>query len=81
VAADVGAVRDVLGDGERGVVVPPGDLNATTEALRDLAANPSRAQNMADRALEWVARHTAEAQASEFVTWLRESFPKLAWER
>jgi glycosyltransferase involved in cell wall biosynthesis len=40
VAADVGAVREVVLDGETGLVVPPGDHPALSRALKDALAAP-----------------------------------------
>ena len=45
VASAVGGLRDVVVDGETGLLVPPGDVQALHEALRTLLSNPSlRAQ-------------------------------------
>jgi glycosyltransferase involved in cell wall biosynthesis len=41
VATDVGAVREVVLDGETGLVVPPGDAAAMTGALRDVLGAPT----------------------------------------
>jgi len=41
VATDVGAVREVVLDGDTGVVVPPGNPVAMTGALRDVLAAPA----------------------------------------
>ena len=45
VATDVGAIRDMLTDGDMGsvgVVVPPGDASALRVALEELLSNPER---------------------------------------
>src|SRR5262249_53849711 len=39
VASDLGEIRSLLGDGERGVLVPPGDRGALRSALIDLATD------------------------------------------
>jgi glycosyltransferase involved in cell wall biosynthesis len=41
VASDVGAVRDVVLDGETGAVVPSGDPGALARALADVLAAPA----------------------------------------
>ena len=41
VATDVGAVREVVLDGDTGLVVPPGNPVAMTSALRDVLAAPA----------------------------------------
>jgi glycosyltransferase involved in cell wall biosynthesis len=40
VAANAGGVPDVVVDGETGVLIPPGDVGALTEALLTLLDNP-----------------------------------------
>jgi glycogen(starch) synthase len=40
VASDVGGLRDLVVDGETGILVPPGDVPALREALERLLADP-----------------------------------------
>jgi glycosyltransferase involved in cell wall biosynthesis len=42
VASDLGDIRYLLGDGERGVLVPPGDASALASALIELARDRAR---------------------------------------
>jgi glycosyltransferase involved in cell wall biosynthesis len=42
VASSVGAIPWMLGKGECGVLVPPGDAGALADAIADLAASPAR---------------------------------------
>lgn len=44
VATDVGGVREILGDDEAGIVVPPADPTAMSLAIRTLVADPDRLQ-------------------------------------
>ena len=69
VAGDSGGVRSAVRDGETGIVVPPTDPDAVTDAIRSLLLNPDRRLRMgraARRAVEthynWdrVARDTRE---------------------
>lgn len=69
VAGDSGGVRSAVRDGETGIVVPPTDADAISDALRSLLLNPDRRNEMgraARRAVEthynWdrVARDTRE---------------------
>jgi glycosyltransferase involved in cell wall biosynthesis len=60
VASDLGEIRSLLGDGERGVLVPPGDRGALRSALIDLATDRrhtealgARARDYAHRSLSW----------------------------
>lgn len=55
VASDLGDAARLLGDGERGVVVRPGDTGALAQALTDLAGDRDRARRMGERARRWVA--------------------------
>ena len=65
VASDLGDSRVVLGDGERGVLVAPGDPVALADALRGLAAEPGRAEALGLAAREWVlAERTWERAAA-----------------
>lgn len=67
VATAVGSVEEAVVDGETGIVVPPDEVPALTEALRTLLDDPARAQAMGQvgraRALE---RFTAEVMATQF---------------
>jgi glycosyltransferase involved in cell wall biosynthesis len=56
VASDLGEIRSLLGDGERGVLVPPGDRAALRSALVDLATNRPRAAALGARAREYAVR-------------------------
>jgi glycosyltransferase involved in cell wall biosynthesis len=47
VSTDVGGVRDVLANGERGVLVPAGDVEAFAEALVGLASDSDRRESLA----------------------------------
>jgi glycosyltransferase involved in cell wall biosynthesis len=49
VATDVGAVREVVLDGETGLVVPPGDPAALSRALKDALVAPARLGGQARR--------------------------------
>jgi glycosyltransferase involved in cell wall biosynthesis len=52
VASDVPELRSLLGDGERGVLVEPGDAAALARAFVDLARNRERAAALGARAKE-----------------------------
>jgi glycosyltransferase involved in cell wall biosynthesis len=56
-ASDIGALREVVADGETGRLVAPGDIRAWTSALADLLADPARRQHMGA-----AARARAEAK-------------------
>jgi glycosyltransferase involved in cell wall biosynthesis len=50
VATAVGGVPEMLEDGVTGIVVPPGDPIALTEALRTLVADPARRERLGSQA-------------------------------
>jgi glycosyltransferase involved in cell wall biosynthesis len=59
VASDVGELADTLGYGERGVLVPAGDVQALAAALSALASDPAKARRLGSRARTWVGTHRA----------------------
>ena len=56
VASDLGEIRSLLGDGQRGVLVPPGDRAALGTALVELAADRPRAAALGARARAYAFR-------------------------
>lgn len=56
VGCDVGGTREVLADGETGVIVPPHDPGALADAIRALAGDPRRAAEMGRLGREFVVR-------------------------
>lgn len=79
VATPVGGVADILGDGERGRLVPVGDVAGLFRAISDLIANPAQRAALRERGLDWAADRTAERQAERMIGWLRTQFPTLPW--
>lgn len=69
VATDVGAVREIVGD--KGVVVPRGDVDALAAALAALHRDPTRRAALGEAAQERVRRHyEASTQAERLAEWL-----------
>jgi glycosyltransferase involved in cell wall biosynthesis len=69
VASDCGAVRDIVGDGEQGYLIPVGDAGRFADRLRLLAGDPdlrarlgkaARARAESDFAIEQTARSYEE---------------------
>jgi glycosyltransferase involved in cell wall biosynthesis len=56
VASDQPEIRELLGGGERGVLVPPGEVGALADALVALARDPQRAAATGLRARDYVLR-------------------------
>lgn len=52
VATDVGSIREAIDDGETGIVVPVGDIDAMAGAIRSLRNDPTRRKAMGERAAE-----------------------------
>jgi glycosyltransferase involved in cell wall biosynthesis len=53
VASDLGDIRSLLGDEERGILVPPGDASALTSALIELARDRRRLASIGARARKY----------------------------
>lgn len=54
VASDLGDARQLIGQGERGVLVPAGDAAALAGAVGSLARDRDRARRLGDSARRWV---------------------------
>lgn len=65
VASDVPGLRDAVLDGETGVLVPPGDVNALAQAIVTLLADPQRREEMSEAGRKWAAVHTWDHSAQE----------------
>ncbi len=73
VAARAGAAEKVIVDGDTGILVPPGDVEALTAALELLMRDPRHAAFMGHRARERVmAEFGVEAEADKIVTVYRQ---------
>jgi glycosyltransferase involved in cell wall biosynthesis len=69
----VGAAHDLLRDGENGVLVPAGDVEATTRALRDVTTDPGRRRAQGARSRE-IARDWGYGPSVDgFLTAVREA--------
>lgn len=79
VAADAGAVHQVLGAGTRGRLVAVGDVARLADVIAGLLDDESERGALRERGLAWAAEHTAEAQAGRLVGRLRDHFPQLGW--
>jgi len=53
VAHHVGGVPDAVVDGETGLLVPPGDIHALTQAFERLISNPELRHKMGSRGRKW----------------------------
>jgi glycosyltransferase involved in cell wall biosynthesis len=65
VCTDVGSVREMLGDGASGVLVPPGDAVALAAAIAGVVADPLAAARMGSAGRIRVAEHFTRARMVE----------------
>lgn len=66
VSTDVGAMREVISDGEDGLLVPPQDPEALGAAIAGLLADPARREAFSARAREEARRFSIDALAARF---------------
>ncbi len=57
IATDVGGNSEIIAHGERGLVVPPGSVDAFGAAMTDLANDEATRRVMGSKAREWAANH------------------------
>jgi glycosyltransferase involved in cell wall biosynthesis len=57
ISTNVAAIPEIVRNGETGLTVPAGDAASLTQALRDLATNPTLRMTLGERAMAHVSRH------------------------
>lgn len=57
VATEVGAIPEIVVDGETGLLCPPEDPGSLTEAMVSLARRPERAQRMGEKGFQRLREH------------------------
>jgi glycosyltransferase involved in cell wall biosynthesis len=68
VASGIGQVNELVQDGETGLLLPPGDVDALVRALRRFGGEPRLASKLGRAArAEAVEKHSWTARAEEFV--------------
>ncbi|MEO5723158.1 MAG: glycosyltransferase [Ilumatobacteraceae bacterium] len=73
VSTDVGAISEIVHDGETGVLIPPGDAEALSDALRCLINDPARRAALGRGAAALVRRdHDAGVNADRLITLMRQ---------
>ena len=65
VAADLEGIRDVVREGENGVLVESGDAEAFAAAIMEIGGNRSRLDDASGRAVEWTGRRFSWAVVVE----------------
>ena len=61
IASRIGGIPDVVADGETGLLVPPGDIEALRSAMAELLANPELREQMGCAAVQRAAQFSASA--------------------
>ena len=59
IASRIGGLSDIVADGETGLLVPPGDDKALSEAIQILLADPDRRSRMGMMARQRIAEFEA----------------------
>ena len=67
VGYDVPGLRDSIRHGETGILVPPGDVKALTEALTHLLTDDGLREKLSKNALEWSRQFSWDKTAEEFL--------------
>ncbi len=71
VATRVGGIPNVIRDGENGLLIEPGDVQALTGSLERLATSPDLHMELSRKASEQSSEFAAEAVAEKFATLVR----------
>jgi mannosyltransferase len=79
VAARAGAAEKIIKDGETGILVPTGDVDALVAALEPLMRDPERAVDMGRRARQQVIREfSSDVEVDSIIAVYRRVWEKLA---
>jgi mannosyltransferase len=79
VAARAGAAEAVIADGETGLLVPPGDVDALVAALEPLMQDPQRALDLGRRArAQAIARFSIDVEAARIVDVYRSIWARIS---
>ena len=73
VATSVGGVPDIVEDGETGILVPPGDVEALAGAMARLARDPAERSRMGEQGRRRVARYGYERLVDDIDRLYREA--------
>lgn len=74
IVSDIPGARDLIIDGETGVIVPPGNPEAIAEAVMRLASDPEALKNMSKAAKEHIRRNF---KPSDYVEYYKTTFGSL----
>jgi phosphatidylinositol alpha-1,6-mannosyltransferase len=68
VATDAGGIRDAVKDGETGIVVPDGDVDAVANAVKRLLDHPEQADAMGRNGKSYAALHDWSNIAKQYIS-------------
>jgi glycosyltransferase involved in cell wall biosynthesis len=72
ISTNVAAIPEIVRNGETGLTVPAGDAVSLTQALRDLATNPTLRMSLGERAMAHVSRqYDAPSNANRLLDLLK----------
>lgn len=77
IATDIGSSRDLLDNGRRGLVIPPGDENALCQAIRTLISDDSLRQSLIEQGIEFAKASTRDVQRAKIRQALEETVPDI----
>jgi glycosyltransferase involved in cell wall biosynthesis len=72
VASDLPSLRELIPDGEHGLLVPPEDPAALARGIVELLADPARRARIARRTRERAQAHTWDERARRILAWMAE---------
>ena len=68
ITSDLGGMTELVKHGERGLLVPPGDVEALAKAMKWMASHPEKAKDMGKKARTYaLEEHTADKQYSRLM--------------
>ena len=73
VASSISATREIITDGENGLLFPVGDTDAITRLTLELAANPERRNRVGRAAREMSARFDLDGAIHSYIALMRET--------
>jgi len=69
IASDLGGMKELIGDSERGILVPPGDVQALAEAMQWMKNHPAEVKEIGKEAYEYVRlEHSPEYHYTKTIT-------------
>lgn len=76
-ASDVGGVKDLVRDGENGILFSPADPSAIADAIKRLIEDGKLRRQISGRALSFAREHTATAEVARIREAIMEALPSL----